>query len=74
VMAMNVGVIRDKTGLARALGAIPRYGLKQRPANADMLTTALLIASAAYARREAGARIFRSDFPKPKLSWRIARA
>jgi len=65
VMAMNVGVIRDKTGLARALGAISRLRTQGKdPQTQNMLTTALLIASAAYARRESRGAHFRSDFPK----------
>ena len=48
LMSANVGVVRDGAGLARALGAIRRLTpASERRATQNMLTTALLIASAA---------------------------
>jgi L-aspartate oxidase len=64
VMAAYVGVVRDGAGLARALAAIKRLRRQATGAQTqNMLTTALLIASAAFARRESRGAHFRSDFP-----------
>jgi L-aspartate oxidase len=65
VMARDVGVIRDSAGLTRAAGAILR--IEAASASVDlrnMATTALLVTSAALARRESRGAHFRSDFPK----------
>jgi L-aspartate oxidase len=73
VMAAYVGVVRDGAGLARALGAINRLRRQATGAQTqNMLTTALLIASAAFARRESRGAHFRSDFPtaSPELARR----
>ena len=65
-MAAHVGVLRDGAGLARALKTILRLqGQTIDSAVQNMLTTALVIAAAAYARRESRGAHFRSDFPAP---------
>ncbi|ARN82741.1 L-aspartate oxidase [Methylocystis bryophila] len=64
-MSRDVGVIRDESGLARAIRTILR--LKKEAADegtAAMLTTSLCIACAAYSRRESRGAHFRADFPK----------
>ena len=65
-MSRDVGVIRDASGLARAIATIRR--LRSEAANeaeAAMLTTSLCIACAAYSRRESRGAHFRADFPRP---------
>jgi len=65
-MAAHVGVIRDGAGLARALRTISRLQRQTRSLRtSNMLTAALLIASAAHARRESRGAHFRGDFPQP---------
>jgi L-aspartate oxidase len=65
-MQDNVGVIREGASLAQALGTI--RSLESQAAGdrqlANMLTTAKLIAAAAYARKESRGAHFRSDFPQ----------
>ncbi len=69
-MTEKVGVIRDGSGLARALKAITAL----KPASAsdlrllNMLTTAKLIAAAALMRRESRGAHFRSDYPQAEPS------
>ena len=66
-MSAEVGVIRDETSLTKALGTIlslePEAKGDRRLAN--MLTTAKLIAAAAFARKESRGANFRSDYPVP---------
>jgi L-aspartate oxidase len=63
-MTNRVGVIRDATGLAQALRTIrDLLSIARTPQSRNMLTTALLIASAAYARRESRGGHFRADYP-----------
>ena len=63
-MAAHVGVVRDGAGLSRALATIVRLREQTKdPRTQNMLTTALLIASAAFVRRESRGAHFRSDFP-----------
>ncbi|MGA9601035.1 MAG: L-aspartate oxidase [Methylocystis sp.] len=65
-MSRDVGVIRDASGLARAIATIRRLrGETASEAEAAMLTTSLCIACAAYSRRESRGAHFRSDFPTP---------
>lgn len=70
LMSANVGVIRDAAGLAGALNSIRRL----LPLTGDMevrnmLTTSLLIAAAAYARRESRGAHFRADFLKSEAAF-----
>jgi L-aspartate oxidase len=63
-MAREVGVQRDARSLARALGEIA--SLEQAtpsPASRNLATAALLIAAAAFGRRESRGAQFRRDFP-----------
>jgi len=60
-MSRHVGVVRDGAGLVKALEDIMR--LEKNLHTRNMLTTALLISSAAYARRESRGAHFRSDYP-----------
>jgi len=66
IMARHVGVTRDAEGLARALADIARI---ERTATSralrNMATTALLIAAAAWKRRESRGGHYRSDYPQP---------
>ncbi|MCK1742146.1 L-aspartate oxidase [Bradyrhizobium sp. 139] len=64
MMSARVGVIRDGDGLAeavRSLAAIEREA--SNIAVGNMATTALLVAAAAWARRESRGAHFRSDHP-----------
>jgi L-aspartate oxidase len=66
-MAAEVGVIRDAASLAKALLTI---GVIENEARGDrrlgnLLTTAKLITSAAYKRKESRGAHFRSDYPTP---------
>lgn len=65
VMARHVGVVRDADGLAEALGEIVRI---ERQAGASslrhMATAALLVAAAAWRRRESRGGHFRKDFSR----------
>lgn len=73
VMARDVGVIRESAGLVRAAGAILRIEAASASAELrNMATTALLVTSAALARRESRGAHFRSDFPQaePALAHR----
>ncbi len=64
LMARDVGVQRDAHGLTHALGEIARLERETpSPATRNLATTALLIAAAAYARRESRGAQFRRDFP-----------
>jgi len=66
-MAAEVGVIRDAASLAKALlriGAIEKESEGDRRL-ANMLTTAKLIAAAAYKRKESRGAHFRRDYPTP---------
>jgi L-aspartate oxidase len=64
LMSAHVGVIRDEEGLARALAEIARIERKATsPALRNMATAALLVAAAAWRRRESRGAHFRSDYP-----------
>ena len=65
LMSGKVGVIRDAAGLAAALQSIA--GLEREaaaPALKNMATAALLVATAAFRRRESRGGHYRSDHPK----------
>jgi len=62
----HLGVIRNEPGLARALATIASIeGEATSAASRNMATAALLIAAAAWRRRESRGAHFRSDYPKP---------
>ncbi|MFT4115808.1 L-aspartate oxidase [Bradyrhizobium sp.] len=64
MMSSQVGVIRDEDGLAEAVrhfGALEREA--SSPALRNMATSALLVATAAWSRRESRGAHFRSDHP-----------
>jgi L-aspartate oxidase len=66
LMARDVGVQRDAHGLERALGAIARLERETpSPAVRNLAITALLIAAAAYARRERRAALAPGFAPAP---------
>ncbi len=62
LMTAHVGVIRDETGLRRALGGIADLEPGAVPAFANMLAAARMIATAALLRRESRGAHCRSDF------------
>ena len=65
LMSANVGVIRDAAGLASALKSIRRMLSQSADLETrNMLTTALLIAASALARRESRGAHYRADFPQ----------
>jgi L-aspartate oxidase len=70
-MAEDVGVVRERAGLLRALGVIATLGAKNRsPRFANMLAAATMIAAGALARTESRGGHYRSDFPKADPAWR----
>jgi L-aspartate oxidase len=65
LMTAHVGVVRNRTGLLRALEKIARIEeTARRPSVRDMSATALLVAAAALERTESRGGHFRSDFPQ----------
>lgn len=65
LMSARVGVIRDEAGLSAALADILRIAHEAvSPAAANMATAALLVAAAAFRRRESRGGHCRSDFPQ----------
>jgi L-aspartate oxidase len=66
LMSRHVGVVRDGEGLADAIGAICRLEREATaPALRNMAIAALLVATAAWRRRESRGGHFRDDFPQP---------
>jgi len=66
LMSRHVGVIRDGRGLAAAIAAIGRIErAATSPALRNMAIAALLVATAAWRRRESRGAHFRDDFPQP---------
>jgi L-aspartate oxidase len=68
LMSAHVGVIRNETGLATALADILRLEHEASPALRNKATAALLIAAAAYQRRESRGAHYRSDYPAAAAS------
>jgi len=65
IMTRHVGVIRNGKGLAKALAGISRIEREaQSPSLRNMATAALVIAAAAFARRESRGAHERSDYPR----------
>ena len=65
IMSRHVGVIRNGDGLATALGRISHIEREaRRPLLRNMATAALLVAAAAFARRESRGAHDRSDYPR----------
>jgi L-aspartate oxidase len=67
LMSADVGVIRDRAGLKRALAEIARIERECRylAQTRNMATAALMVTAAALRREESRGGHFRSDFPKP---------
>jgi L-aspartate oxidase len=67
LMSRHVGMVRNGTGLATAIGAIARI---EREAKSQMLrnmaVAALLVATAAWRRRESRGAHYRDDFPQAR--------
>ena len=64
-MSQLVGVIRDGAGLATGLEKISRIEREAKSASLrNMATAALLVAAAAFARRESRGAHERSDYPR----------
>jgi L-aspartate oxidase len=69
-MALDVGVVRDRAGLVRALGVIAGLAANTRSTRfLNMLTAAKLVAAAALARTESRGGHYRSDFPAVDPAW-----
>jgi L-aspartate oxidase len=70
-MSDDVGVVRDRAGLVRALGVIAALEAKNRsPRFANMLAAATMIAAGALARIESRGGHYRSDFQAADPAWR----
>jgi len=66
LMARHVGVVRNRQALADAIAAIARMEREARSNTLrNMAIAALLVATAAWRRRESRGAHFREDFPKP---------
>jgi L-aspartate oxidase len=66
LMSRHVGVIRNSDGLATALAKIGRIEREAKSASLrNMATAALLVAAAAFARRESRGAHERSDYLRP---------
>lgn len=64
LMTKHVGVVRTGTGLSRALASIAKIEREANsPAAQNIVVAALMIAAAAYQRRESRGAHFRQDFP-----------
>ena len=66
LMSRHVGVVRNGDGLAAAIGTIARMErAATSPALRIMAIAALLVATAAWRRRESRGAHDRDDFPRP---------
>ncbi|HEY6254727.1 MAG TPA: L-aspartate oxidase [Xanthobacteraceae bacterium] len=66
LMSRHVGVVRNADGLADAISAIARLERDARSNGLrNMAIAALLVATAAWRRRESRGAHYREDFPKP---------
>jgi L-aspartate oxidase len=66
IMSTQVGVIRDAEGLSHAIAEISQIGREaSSPMLRNMAAAALLIATAAWRRRESRGAHYRSDYPQP---------
>lgn len=66
-MSSEVGVVRDAASLSSALATIVSLEreVRNNPQLTNMLTTAKLVAAAAFVRKESRGANFRSDYPAP---------
>jgi L-aspartate oxidase len=66
IMSTHVGVIRDRSGLRRALSAVARIERESAhlPQTRNMAMAALMVTAAALKREESRGGHFRSDFPR----------
>ena len=71
LMTETVGVVRDASGLARAVKHLSTvaFGRETPAALADQALVGLLIAVSAWKRTESRGGHFRSDYPLPAASW-----
>jgi L-aspartate oxidase len=70
-MSADVGVVRDRAGLSRALSVIAELQAGCRSERfLNMLIAARIIAAAALARTESRGGHFRSDYPEHDEAWR----
>jgi len=71
IMARDVGVVRDRAGLVRALRGIAELEGETGSIHLrNMLVTAKCIATAALVREESRGGHYRADFPEPDEAWR----
>lgn len=69
-MSDDVGVVRDRAGMERALGVITALERKNRsPRFRNSLTAARMIATGALARTESRGGHYRSDYPEADPVW-----
>jgi L-aspartate oxidase len=71
IMAAHVGVERSEASLKTALLSLRELEREPAPIGLrNMMTSALLISAAAYARRESRGAHFRADYPSPEAAGR----
>jgi L-aspartate oxidase len=69
-MSADVGVVRDRAGMERALSVITSLEQKAKaPRFRNMLAAARMIAASALARTESRGGHYRSDFPNEDSAW-----